>query len=52
MSRGRNTDDVDLIISVPDRRLEPEVTLADPGSPSAMSTYKQRLIKPMERFRL
>lgn len=29
--RGRNTDDVDLIISVPDQRhLEPEIVLVDP----------------------
>ncbi len=42
--RGRNTDDVDLIISVPDqRRLEPEVALVDPpapGSPFALGRYK------------
>ncbi len=42
--RGRNTEDVDLIISVPDqRRLEPEVELVDPpepGSPIAMGRYQ------------
>ena len=43
--RGRNTDDVDLIIAVPDQqRLEPEVVLVEPrekGSPFAMGGYKQ-----------
>lgn len=43
--RGRNTDDVDLIIAAPDqRRLEPEVMLAEPpakGSPFALGRYKQ-----------
>jgi hypothetical protein len=43
--RGRNTDDVDLIISVPDqRRLEPEIVLVEPpekGSPFALGQYKQ-----------
>lgn len=40
--RGRNTDDVDLIISVPDqRRLEPEVALLEAGSPFSMGRYKQ-----------
>ncbi len=42
--KGRNTDDVDLIISVPDqRRLEPEVVLTnppEPGSPFALGRYK------------
>ena len=43
--RGRNTDDVDLIIAVFDqRRLEPEVVLVDPpeqGNPFALGRYKQ-----------
>ncbi len=40
--RGRNTEDVDLIISVPDqRRLEPEVSLVEAGSPFSMGRYKQ-----------
>ena len=43
--RGRNTEDVDLIISVPERRrLEPEVALVDgggPGQPFAVGRYKQ-----------
>ena len=42
--QGRNTEDVDLILSLPDqRRLEPEVTLVDPpepGSPFALARYK------------
>ena len=39
---GRNTEDVDLILSVADQhRLEPEVVLADPGSPFAVGRYKQ-----------
>ncbi len=40
--RGRNTEDVDLIISVLDQqRLEPEVVLVDAGRPFAMGRYKQ-----------
>ena len=43
--RGRNTEDVDLIISVLDRRrLEPEVTMTEPGGPGqpfAVGRYKQ-----------
>ena len=43
--RGRNTEDVDLIISVPDRRrLEPEVAVTEPGGPGqpfAVGRYKQ-----------
>ncbi len=43
--RGRNTEDVDLIISVTDRRqLEPEVALIEaggPGQPFAVGRYKQ-----------
>lgn len=43
--RGRNTDDVALIIGVAEqRRLEPEVVLVDPpgkGSPFAVGQYKQ-----------
>ncbi len=43
--RGRNTEDVDLIISVPERRrLEPEVAVTEaggPGQPFAVGRYKQ-----------